>query len=433
MANFTDSELFLINKIESKVLKDCINDIKDQIEIIWSTDDAIRIIKGYTSHGAKHSERDIGYIKKIIEKQPDHFLNDSELFVLLASAYLHDIGMQCDVVRFPEILKKSEDFGATFDIEFSAKDVNSYSIKEQKEIRKNHSALTAAWIHVAFHQKITSLVNIFHRMPEEYIGDIIDVCKYHSKFPITSCPVDFHFHASYRKQLVAAILRFADELDIDSTRVTLETVKNFSLDSQNSIYWWIHNRTIIDFNYPVIQLKIRLARKDKDHYSDFFKKHFIDEFQSKNQSTTQILGISGLYIDYSINSKVVIDEYADPLPQDICNFIEESNRPPNHQMALVEEIVIWLRAIQFETSTPNFISPHCSEMVASINQGSFSQNILIHCIEGEINSQDVDRIKQKINLKTPRGWLISDSRISPLAIENAKSIDEIEIFNLSSF
>jgi len=42
--------------------------------------------------------------------------------------------------------------------------------------------------------------------------------------------------AEERKQLVAAVLRLADELDIDQSRVSdLEAIRSFSLDPRNSV------------------------------------------------------------------------------------------------------------------------------------------------------------------------------------------------------
>ena len=66
----------------------------------------------------------------------------------MAGIYLHDIGMQCDVLRFPEIKAAAEALGARFDVTFTAAAASSYTIDEQKAIRKNHQYLSAAWIDV---------------------------------------------------------------------------------------------------------------------------------------------------------------------------------------------------------------------------------------------------------------------------------------------
>jgi hypothetical protein len=58
-------------------------------------------------------------------------LSSQEAYLLTAGVYLHDIGMQCDVVKFPQIRAQAEELGAQFDIEFTAQRASDYSIDEQ--------------------------------------------------------------------------------------------------------------------------------------------------------------------------------------------------------------------------------------------------------------------------------------------------------------
>ena len=115
--------------------------------------------------------------------------------------YLHDIGMQCDVVRFPKIEEKAERLGANFNCTFSSEVASCYSLEEQRDIHKNHQFLTAAWIDYSFLTGDTILGQAIKTIPEELISDLIDVCKYHSGLPITECPQEFKFDPKGRKQL----------------------------------------------------------------------------------------------------------------------------------------------------------------------------------------------------------------------------------------
>ena len=84
-------------------------------------------------------------------------------------------------------------------------------------------------------------------VPYDLVDDLMDVCKFHSKLPINDCSDFFTDYPNSRKKMVASLLRFADELDISSTRVKIETVKIFSITHENSVYWWLHNYTKINF------------------------------------------------------------------------------------------------------------------------------------------------------------------------------------------
>jgi len=238
------------------------------------------------------------------------------MYLLLAGIYLHDIGMQCDVANFPEIEEKANEFGAKFDVEFTAENANAYSIEEQNCIRRNHQYLTAAWIDHAYLTGNTALGRV--TIPEHLVADLIDVCEYHSQLPINDCPTVFRSDPNGRKQLVAALLRFADELDIDRNRVSIETIKNFRLDPKNAVYWWLHNRANVIFSASnVIDLKVRLHPNDKKKYGTFIHTAFITEFQTKNRPVLMILRQNDIPIVINSESEVVDDNYAEPLPLNV--------------------------------------------------------------------------------------------------------------------
>ena len=79
-------------KIANPDLFSSLEDIRKSCAEIWKD----RLLPWFTNHNCDHSKEIIyllGQILKPIEDNPA-FLNDHELFILLASAYLHDIGMQ---------------------------------------------------------------------------------------------------------------------------------------------------------------------------------------------------------------------------------------------------------------------------------------------------------------------------------------------------
>lgn len=66
------------------------------MENIWTTD--VRIVQYYTDHGEIHSDNAAGFVKNLLQVNPAMKLLDQEIYLILAGAYLHDIGMQCDVL-----------------------------------------------------------------------------------------------------------------------------------------------------------------------------------------------------------------------------------------------------------------------------------------------------------------------------------------------
>jgi hypothetical protein len=159
-------------------LSDSLNSIRRVMEIIWTNE--VRLVKDYTDHGEEHSKRVVEYVEKLLQVNPDMKFSEQEIFLLLAGVYLHDIGMQCDVVKYPEIKTKAENLDAKFNIKFKAKTTNSYSDIEQDEIRLNHHYLSAAWIEYLYEGNDSVLSPLIKRIPYVLVKDLMDVCKFHS-------------------------------------------------------------------------------------------------------------------------------------------------------------------------------------------------------------------------------------------------------------
>ncbi len=115
-----------------------LHDIQKAIDSIWIPN--VHIINDFTDHGKGHSERVLDWatvLLPILRDKTDGDLSDVEKYLLLASGFLHDIGMQCDIIKFPHIKKEAEalkaDFtGVVFDAAFSS----NYSSDAQKKFGK---------------------------------------------------------------------------------------------------------------------------------------------------------------------------------------------------------------------------------------------------------------------------------------------------------
>ena len=279
MSGFTKVEKRIIKKyILGVKLSNSLALIREVMESIWASD-APRIIKDYTDHGEKHSETIIYFVQKLLQANPESEFSEQEIYLLLAGIWLHDIGMQCDVIKYPELKKEAERLGAKFDVEFAIETENNYLQEQQFEIRKNHHFLSAAWINYLYREtnSMSKLALAVKSIPNDLVNDLMDICKFHSKLPINNCPESTIFAFSIRKKMVAALLRFADELDISSTRLGLDRSHIFTMKPERSIHLWLHKYTTVTINSNKVLLKMRLNPKDFELYSSFLlrKVHYI--------------------------------------------------------------------------------------------------------------------------------------------------------------
>jgi hypothetical protein len=429
LAKFTPIENELIGRISpaSDRFVSNLGKIREALEDLWPND-PVRIVDHYTDHGILHTERLMDKAANILNVDKSVHLTDKEMYLLLAGIYLHDIGMQCDLAKFPKIKDKAETLGAKFNIGFDLVD-GKYSREMQKSIRKNHHYLTAAWIDYANRTGETRLGPAAREMDPDIVDDLIDICKYHSKLSIDECPNSAYNHTE-RKQFVAAILRFADELDIDVHRINIDTVKNFSIDSENSVYWWLHNRTRIDFINNIILLNLILHPIDVENYGSLMKEIFIDEFSKKNGSVIEILCKNGIPIRISSKSGVVANDRVDLLPKDIIHALQKMKKREIVENELVEEIRIWLESIGYDVSASKKSNNHAWDLEATLGRGLMLQVVLIRCFEGEINRADLQNLEKN---SASQKWAIAEKRVAPSAREYASSKPGLKVFNLSDF
>ena len=149
MSGITVAEKKLLKRIDNEDLRLSAESIRQVIARLWSNE-APRIVKDFTDHGIGHSERLANLVVKLIDANDGRHISSKEIYLLLLGIYLHDIGMQCDIVKFPEIKNFAEQFGAKLDHEFVSKTSSGYEAGEQKYIRINHQFLSAAWIHYSY-------------------------------------------------------------------------------------------------------------------------------------------------------------------------------------------------------------------------------------------------------------------------------------------
>jgi len=373
MPGFTEVENRILKKYISDLkLSRSLTSIRGVMESIWA-EEAPRIVKDFTDHGEKHSERLAYFAEKLLLVNPDAKFTQQEIYLLLAGIYLHDIGMQCDIAKYPEIKKKAEILGAKFDETFTSQNTNEYSVEEQKEIRKNHHLLSAAWIDYLYEGKDPVLSHGIKSVPYDLVDDLMDVCKFHSKLSINGCLDNFNDYPTSRKRMVAALLRFADELDISSTRVKIETVKIFSITPENRVYWWLHNYTKIDFvESNIVRLKVDLHPEDFELYGSFVREDYITNFVNKNKPVLDVLVGQKIPIIIDNKSDVVAHQRVEKFPPDITAVLDEKMQ--RNVLSLDLEIPTTSKASELKTVHVS-LSQTVQEPKGTISNVPYSRNL----------------------------------------------------------
>ena len=343
MVNLNASEKFLINRIRDSSLQQSVMSMRDALLLIWKQNDAPILIRDFVHHNILHSQKMAYFAEKIIKSNRNLHLKEKEVYLLLASIYLHDIGMQCELYKFPEIKKEAERLGAKFSNEyFTQRPSSELSPEEQKELRNNHQFVSAAWIGFSYLDKETKtlLHSSAKTIPDILIEDIKNICMYHSKLDITKCNLINVRYSNIHVQLIAAILRYCDELDIERDKVNIDVVNSFQYDAERVKYHHMHTHTCIDFQKNAIKLTVALHPEDiKEISIDRAYDLFIQKFIDKNKDVQKILQRNDVHIYYD-GCDVLEDINSSKIPNEVLRLlIDDANGTTNKNNRSIKNTV----------------------------------------------------------------------------------------------
>lgn len=254
-------------------------------------------LQDFTNHDVEHSKRVISKLESLVSIL-DEPLGPYSSFILLSSAYLHDVGMQ-----YP--------FSDNID-----------------EIREKHHIFSAEMIIGSIQQK-KKYPDL--GVPEAYAPYIALVSKGHRKVNLEdeeySKSIIF-YEERVNLSLLSALLRFADELDIDSRRVNMERLKiETKMPESSRIHWWKHNYVqglVIENRLVEIQFRFPKNSKGKEFpalIKTYVKKHMEDVYASL---CSNILWPAGVIVSF----KQLLDVYNMPkesmMPQRLINTLKDA-------------------------------------------------------------------------------------------------------------
>ncbi len=231
-------------------LSQSLDDIKQFCAKIWKD----RLLPWFTNHDISHSEEIISLLGQILKPLEEHkqFLNDHELFILISSAYLHDIGMQ--KLKVGDIT------------------VEELTEKNYDDIRKWHAEESSKIIL----QKISDVQKRddfqLPDIDEEYIPIIAQVVKGHSTEYFDDVVKEFEKNPAtpknspIRGELLTALLLIADELDLQCKRVDFTETAKFNLSNYSKMHWFKHHYVdFINIKKGLINITLKLPTSSYDN------------------------------------------------------------------------------------------------------------------------------------------------------------------------
>ena len=208
----------------------------------------------FTDHSIIHSKTVLEYATYLLSDEKD-LLNDDEVYILIMSCYLHDIGMcptnemKKEITNDSQFIKSGESF-------------EEYLRKIHHEI--SYKYILAEWkslkiINETYAEAI-ALVSMGHR-----VVDLFDQDKYNPNFSVKSGS-DF-----VCLPYLAGILRLADELDITNDRTPDILYKGYFPSNKISKDEWEKHKANYRVNFFNDTIKITSKCYDKNLYYALLK------------------------------------------------------------------------------------------------------------------------------------------------------------------
>ena len=239
------------------------------------------IFPTYTNHEVTHLKHVEEYADRIVPNEIKNELNINEVFFLLCSIWLHDMGMIFKDNELELFRSKTEEERNTFAVNIR----ESHNIRSETYINENNEKLGLNW-HEA-----------------EIIGKI---AKGHRQIDLHEVNDDDYKGSNIRVSFLSAILRLADECHVDNTRES--ALSEIGIDKK-TIHDFYNSHEKIDnvrFNHEKGNILISCKLMNRDDLS------LINDIETKIQN--ELDGISDIFMEYGLNlTNVELDHHSNVL------------------------------------------------------------------------------------------------------------------------
>jgi len=278
--------------------------VRDAVKHIWERP----VHRHYTDHSLKHSERVIKKLDGLTEgiMSSSNPLSATEVFILLAAAYLHDIGMQDERQK-----------------------------TDKEWIREHHHELTREMIFEYLEER-GDFIELGLPRRDVVIGECVArIAEAHRQVELNQDQFENvpHGKITIRLRLLAALLRFADELDIDHQRVDMDMLKLMQVSSDSRLHWHLCDYvSAVQIENEYITICYRFPR-GYDHYARFVKPLVDRKIRAEFKELEDIFRRNGVKAAISQRADVRYFDRLTPLSSEVEEAAKE-------QLARLDQEVI---------------------------------------------------------------------------------------------
>ncbi|HHT9145935.1 MAG TPA: HD domain-containing protein [Candidatus Wunengus sp. YC61] len=287
-----------------------LEEIKESCNKIWSN----ILLPWFTNHDVSHSKEIIHLLEQIlspIENTPQ-CLNEHEIFILLASAYLHDIGMQYLKVDDIPVDKLTSD---------------EYELIRKRHAEESHDIILKRlkrpldrddfYLPVIEDDYLRVIAEVSKGHAADFFEEII---KYFQENPATP------LNRPVRGELLTALLMIADELDLQNKRARFIETAKFNLSNYSAIHWYKHHYVDgVKITKGIVHLTLTFP-SNADEYKELFIELIKTKLKTQIDKANPVFNIatsSLLHLDDIINIQTRVDNTKRRLPDEALKELKK--------------------------------------------------------------------------------------------------------------
>jgi hypothetical protein len=268
-----NKDLQIFNSLPSQ-LQSRLESIAEKTSKFWES----KLYSHFTNQGTAHSERVFRLLAQLAQELPaENRLNEHEIFIITAAARLYEVGLQ------------SPNLKPVLDFEYKPGETLSFA--QLQEIRAKKHLLTRNLIYDSVRNEYRGTQLDFGlKKSEKYVPKIAEICRWVSDDPFNDVPEnDVVGAVPIRFRLLVALLRMADQLYIDSSRVNLDILEISGLSDMDYVRWWAYHYTqVLPPIHGLIRFHYFLPSSQRE-YLGHIRAIIESNFKFDNNSTIRYL------------------------------------------------------------------------------------------------------------------------------------------------
>ena len=366
-------------------------------------------------HGPAHADRVVALLDGLTEglmTRRERPLAMEEIYILLAAAYLHAVGLQ------DEQSEPGPDARWARYAELSAELI--YGAAEDPQ-----GATELGLVDDPGLVEMIGLVVAGHRQTEYPSPDYDDL-------PLGN--------ATVRHRLLTALLCLADGLDLDYRRVDLEQLRLMAVSPEQALDWWLHHYVSgVQVSDEYVRIGYRVP-KGEPAYEGLLPELVERQVRADFGSLRDTFRMYGVKADIAPPSAVRAMRAVQSMPDAVWAIAERRlaqlrgvEPPAPAPSPLVDKVRGLLATMGYDCEQPAGDEGPLTCFRCRPRGGGLRSPLVVGCKAGPAEVADVQTVAAQLEAADEQGYVIAETRVLPTARGAAQTSGRVRVFTLAGF